>query len=265
VIGEALAILAGERGAGVLDFGVSDASAWEVGLACGGKIEVFVEAARRPVLDALRAARAAAQPVVLATPLDGAEPSVRAADTSALALADVLRRDQAIVVTEGAHEVLLEPHNPPLRLVIIGAVHVAQPLAEMARLAGFAVTIVDPRRAWAAPARFPGLALVTDWPDAAIAALRLDARSAVVALTHDPKLDDPALIAALGGPAFYLGCLGSTRTHAARRARLAAIGLDAAALDRLHGPVGLRIGARSPAEIAVSILAEIIAALRGSA
>jgi len=221
---------------------------------------------KRAILDELRAARTAARPVVLATWLDGSESRVLGTDGTELAaeVADALRRDQAIVVPSAHGEVLLEPHNPPLRLVILGAVHVAQPLAEMARLAGFGVTIVDPRRAWATAERFPGIALVTTWPDLALEALHLDARSAVVALTHDPKLDDPGLRVALRSPAFYLGCLGSTKTHAARRDRLAAAGVDTAALDRLHGPVGLRIGARSPAEIAVSILAEIIAALRGA-
>jgi xanthine dehydrogenase accessory factor len=144
-------------------------------------------------------------------------------------------------------------------------VHVAQPLAEMAALAGFAVTIVDPRRAFATAARFPGQSLVVTWPDAAIAELVPDARTALVALTHDPKLDDPALEAVLKTPAFYVGCLGSQKTHGTRRARLAARGVSEAALDRLHGPVGLRIGARTPAEIAVAILGEIVAALRGAA
>ena len=216
---------------------------------------------RLAVLEELRAARAARTPVVLATWLDGqGSRLVSAADAPpelADAVATALRSDQATVVGD----VLLEPHNPPARLVIVGAVHVAQPLAEMARLAGFAVTIVDPRRAWATAARFPAQALVVEWPDVALDALRLDARAAVVTLTHDPKLDDPALIAALRSPAFYIGCLGSTKTHAARRERLAGAG----DLARLHGPVGLRIGARSPAEIAVSILGEIIATLRGAA
>jgi xanthine dehydrogenase accessory factor len=161
--------------------------------------------------------------------------------------------------------VLYEPHNPPVRLVIVGAVHIAQPLAEMARLAGLAVAIVDPRRAWATAARFPELQLVHAWPDAALVGLELDARTAIVTLTHDSKLDDPALIIALRSPAFYIGCLGSKRTHAARRDRLASSGFTTEDLDRLHGPVGLAIGARMPAEIAVAILAEIIAALRARA
>ena len=177
-------------------------------------------------------------------------------------VADALRTDQAAVV-DAPSPVLLEPHNPPLRLILVGAVHIAEPLAQIAALAGFAVTIVDPRRAFATAARFPGQALVIAWPDEAIAALAPDARTAVVTLTHDPKIDDPALRAALATPAFYVGCLGSTRTHAARRTRLGDAGVAAAALDRLRGPVGLRIGARTPAEIAVSILGEIIATLRG--
>lgn len=217
------------------------------------------------VLERLRAARAAHEPVVLVTHLDGSSTNVYGAGEIPPALAEVcataLRTDEA----QSVDGVFVEPHNPPTRLVIVGAVHVAQPLAQMAERAGFVVTIVDPRRSWATPERFPGLALVTEWPDTGLEQLALDARSAVVTLTHDPKLDDPALIAALRTPAFYVGCLGSQKTHAARRARLAEAGFDDAALARLHGPVGLRIGARSPAEIAVSILGEIIASLRGAA
>jgi xanthine dehydrogenase accessory factor len=280
VIQEALEVMEG-GGSRVLSFGVSDETAWEVGLACGGKIEVLVEAVvpdpgrpgvTRGVLEDLLAARRGRRPAVLATPLAGGAhrllgvgSEARPEDALAAAAAEVARRDQAEVVEAAGGAVLLEPHLPPLRLVIVGAVHVAQPLAEMAGLAGFAVTIVDPRRAFATAARFPGQALVVGWPDAAVTELAPDVRTAVVTLTHDPKLDDPALIAALASPAFYVGCLGSTRTHAARRTRLGERGVPAAALDRLHGPIGLRIGARTPAEIAVSILGEIVAALRGAA
>jgi xanthine dehydrogenase accessory factor len=279
VIQEALEVM--ETGASrVLEFGVSDETAWEVGLACGGKVEVFVEAVApdagrgiaRGVLEELLAARRARRGVVLVTPLDGSAHriislgSVASGDEPlAGAAAQVARRDQAEVIEGAGGALLLEPHTPPLRLIIVGAVHVAQPLAEMAALSGFAVTIVDPRRAFATEARFPGQALVVGWPDAAVAELGPDARTAVVTLTHDPKLDDPALLAALGSPAFYIGCLGSKKTHGARRSRLGERGIDAAALDRLHGPVGLALGARTPAEIAVSILAQIIAALRGEA
>jgi len=280
VIQEALEVMA-TGGSRVLAFGVSDETAWDVGLACGGKVEVFVEAVApdggggvaRGVLEALLDARSAHRQVVLVTPLDGsahrlvpvatgpADPS----DPLAVAVAEVARRDQAEVIDGAGGARLFEPQLAPLRLIIVGAVHVAQPLAEMAGLAGFAVTIVDPRRAFATAARFPGQALVVRWPDVALGELAPDQRTAIVTLTHDPKLDDPALVAALATPAFYIGCLGSTKTHAQRRVRLGGPGLPAAALDRLRGPVGLRIGARTPAEIAVSVLAEIVAALRGAA
>jgi xanthine dehydrogenase accessory factor len=221
---------------------------------------------KRAVLEALRAARAAGRAVALVTPLDGGDATLveRAEGAYAGAIATALRTGDAAVAEAGGRAALVEPHLPPLRLVIVGAVHVAEPLARMAGLCGFAVTIVDPRRAWATEARFPGQTLVTTWPDVALAELRPDARTAVVTLTHDPKLDDPALVAALASPAFYVGCLGSTKTHAARRSRLGERGIAAAYLDRLHGPVGLRLGARAPAEIAVSILAEIIQTLRGA-
>jgi xanthine dehydrogenase accessory factor len=219
------------------------------------------------VLDALVAARAAKQPVALATWLDGSDQQLLAPANAPAELADaianVLRLDAAMVVETARGMVLVEPHNPPLRLIIVGAVHVAEPLSKIAALAGFAVTIVDPRRSWATPARFPDQELVLEWPDTAVGSLGPDTRTAVVTLTHDPKLDDPALIAALGSPAFYLGCLGSKKTHAARLERLAAAGCTG--LDRLHGPVGLSIGAKSPTEIAVSIFAQIIATLRGAA
>lgn len=264
VITEALEVMAGGP-ARLLEFGVSDETAWQVGLACGGKVEVLVEAVAgddggglpRAILDDLIAAHAAKRSVVLATALDGRAHALLAPDEAGPA-GQAAARDQAIV--DGA--TLYEPHLAPLRLIIVGAVHVAHALAQLAAIAGFAVTIVDPRRAFATAERFPGVDLVTAWPDVAVRDLAPDRRTAIVTLTHDPKLDDPALIAALASPAFYVGCLGSSKTHAARRARLADLG---PALERLHGPVGLRIGARSPAEIAVSILAEVVAVLRGSA
>jgi xanthine dehydrogenase accessory factor len=211
----------------------------------------------------LRAARAANRPVVLLTWLaDGRQQLVTAQDAPAeLAshVARVLASDRAEVAPDG---VFVEPFNPPLRLIGVGAVHVSAPLAAMARLAGFAVTIVEPRRAWATPERFPGETLVHAWPDEAMRQLAPDARTAVVTLTHDPKLDDPALIAALASPAFYIGCLGSPRTHASRLERLAEAGVARDSLARLHGPIGLRINARSPAEIAISIMGEIVSDLR---
>lgn len=154
--------------------------------------------------------------------------------------------------------------NPPLDLVVIGAVHVAQPLAAMASLTGFGVRIIDPRTAFATEARFPGVTLSHDWADEALAKSPLGPRSAIVALAHDPKLDDPGLIAALKSNCFYIGALGSKKTHAGRLQRLKVEGFSDQDLARIHGPIGLDIGARTPAEIAVAILAEITQALRGT-
>ncbi len=151
---------------------------------------------------------------------------------------------------------------PPVRLVVIGAVHVSQALAPMAKLAGFDVTIIDPRTAFATPERFAGVDLLAEWPDQALPRLGLDRFTAMAALTHDPKIDDPALRAALSAECFYIGALGSRKTHAGRVGRLLGAGFDQAAIERIHAPIGLDIGAVSPAEIAVSVLGEIIAGLR---
>ncbi len=152
--------------------------------------------------------------------------------------------------------------NPAARLMIVGAVHISQSLAPMAAMAGYDVTVIDPRRSFATADRFPDVNLRHDWPDEAMAELKPDLRSAIVTLTHDPKLDDPALIAALRSPAFYIGALGSKKTHAARLHRLSVAGFGEADFARIHGPAGLDIGAKSPAEIAVSVLAQLTAALR---
>jgi len=173
-----------------------------------------------------------------------------------------LRNDESATVEIAGKRLFLHVQNPPLRLILVGAVHISQALAPMAALAGYAVTIVDPRRAFATDARFPDVTLIAEWPDEAMASMKLDRRTAVVTLTHDPKLDDPALQTALKSPVFYIGALGSRKTHAARLARLKAAGFSDADGARIHGPVGLSIGAESPAEIAVSILAQITAVLR---
>jgi xanthine dehydrogenase accessory factor len=178
------------------------------------------------------------------------------------AAAGALLRDEAQRVESGGRSFFLQPFSPPLRMILVGAVHIAQPLAAMATLAGYAVVVVDPRQAFASEARFPDVTRIAEWPDEALAALAPDRRSAVVMLTHDPKLDEPALAVALRSPAFYVGALGSKMTHAARLERLRALGIGDEALARIHAPVGLDIGARSPAEIAVSILAEITERLR---
>ena len=219
------------------------------------------------VLAELRADRAAKRPVALVTDLgSGEQRLVRLPDredrgNSSSGLLDAARqalledRSRTFEAADGRY--FIQAHNPPYRLIIVGAVHITQPLARMAALAGYAVTIVDPRGAFASEARFPGAVVTRDWPDAALGALAPDARTAVATLTHDPKLDDPALAVALRSPAFYVGSLGSKRTHAKRCERLRAMGLDEAEIARIHGPIGLAIGARSPAEIAVSILSEI--------
>lgn len=157
----------------------------------------------------------------------------------------------------GAQDLFVRSYARPPRLIVVGAAHICQFLAPMATLAGFEVIVIDPRRAFASAERFPGVTLMTEWPDAALQRLKPDATTAVVTLTHDPKLDDPALIAALQSPAFYIGSLGSTRTHAKRVARLTEAGLGEQAA-RIHAPVGLDLGGRAPCEIAVSILSEVI-------
>lgn len=154
-------------------------------------------------------------------------------------------------------------YGPPWSLLLIGAVHISQALAPMAGMAGFAVTVIDPRGAFATPERFPGVDLVSEWPQKALAALPPTERTAVVTLTHDPKIDDPGLIAALRSPAFFIGALGSARTHNQRKERLASGGFTADQIARIAGPVGLDLGARSPGEIAVSVLAEIVGARHG--
>lgn len=217
----------------------------------------------------LLAVRDAGRPIALLTWLgSGAqrvwEPGEAGLDDAVASEAlTALDDDASRVATVGGVEVFIHVFSPPLRLAVVGAVHIAQPLARMAALGGFAVTVIDPRRAFADAERFPGIAVSTEWPDDALEAMGPDRRTAVVTLTHDPKIDDPALAVALRSPAFYIGALGSRKTHAARLARLAGQGFDPTALARIHGPVGLDIGALSPAEIALSIMAEIVRVRRG--
>jgi xanthine dehydrogenase accessory factor len=172
--------------------------------------------------------------------------------------------DQSRTIETATGPVFVEVWNPRLRLIVVGAVHIAQALIPLARLAGYDVTLIDPRTAFGTPARFPDTALTTDWPNAAMPALKPDRRTAILTLTHDPKIDDPALEAALRSDAFYVGALGSRRTQTKRIERLREAGFDADAIARIRGPVGLAIGAQTPAEIAISIMAEITAVLRRS-
>lgn len=261
VVAEALDLI-GSGACTLLEFGVSDEDAFAVGLACGGRIRVMVEpvgTGQGPTLDLLRdlaAARAARRPVACLTDLESW--TRRLAGPEDPALAGIFARERSGPCEAG----FVTLHMPPLRLAIVGAVHIAQALAQMADLAGYDVTLIDPRDGFASPGRFPGRTVLSDWPDAALAAHGLDPRTAVVTLTHDPKLDNPAILAALAAPVFYLGCLGSKRTHAKRVETLTKAGASAAQIARIHAPVGLNIGAASPAEIAVSILAEMTERLR---
>ena len=221
---------------------------------------------KRDILDSLQEARAAKRPAALVTRLsdgtqrlivDGTgsgELSLTAAQVDAVAAA--LADDRSGPLAEHP-DLFVHVYNPPLRLLVVGAVHISQALVPIAQLAGYDVVVIDPRKAWANEERFPSVRLVDDWPDDAMTALAPDHRSAVVVLTHDPKLDDPALRVALASPAFYVGALGSRKTHAKRLQRLSDDGLDGDALARIHAPVGLAIGAKSPAEIAISVMAQI--------
>lgn len=253
---------AGTGAAKLLEFGVSDDAAFAVGLACGGRIRVLVEPVGGSlpvaVLEELVAARAARRQTAYVADLDGGARRLAGPE----AFAERFRADRSGVEEDG--RTFVHVHNPALRMLVVGAVHIAQALVPMARIAGHDVTLIDPRPAFGAAARFPDVDIMEDWPDEAMAALGLDARTAVVTLTHDPKLDDPAIRAALASEVYYLGCLGSSRTHAKRVARLTEAGFTDAQIARIHAPVGLDIGARGPGEIAVSILAQVTQRLRGS-
>ena len=227
------------------------------------------------ILKQVLADRAAKIPVALVTDLrDGKQTIVHEDESSSgeISLTEAqmaetrkaLRADESGTLDSADGKLFAQVHNPPPRLLLVGAVHISQALAPMAAMAGYGVSVIDPRRAFATDERFPGIDMRGDWPDEAMAELKPDRRTAVVTLTHDPKLDDPALQAALRSHAFYIGALGSRKTHAARLERLAAAGFGVDDTARIHGPVGLSIGALSPAEIAVSVLAQITAVRRGA-
>ncbi len=229
---------------------------------------------QRDVFDALTAAKAEKRSVALVTDLASGEQALLDRDARRLAgdldtpgslaasLEAALAADRSGIDDNSG--LFIQVFNPPLRLIIIGAVHIAQALIPMARVLGYEIVVVDPRRAWANEERFPEVAITYDWPDEAMEALAPDHRTAVVALTHDPKLDDPALVRALASNAFYIGALGSTRTHDKRQIRLQEHGIDPQSFARIDGPIGLPIGARSPAEIALSILAKMTQVRQGA-
>jgi xanthine dehydrogenase accessory factor len=223
-------------------------------------------------LDAVISAGAESRSVALATELksgaqlfldgDTVEGDLQLDEASVVRVREALRADRNITLDTAEGRVFVQVFSPPRRCFVIGAVHIAQPLVPMLIATDYKPIVIDPRGAWATEIRFPGVELSTEWPDEALERLKPDRASAVVALTHDPKIDDPGLIAALRSDCFYIGALGSRRTHAKRLERLAAEGFGENELSRIHAPIGLNIGAVSQAEIAVSIVGEITSVLR---
>jgi len=264
VVAEALDAL--ENGESrVLEYGVSDDDAFAVGLACGGTIRVMVEpigvgnGPPEDMIKALVTARAARRPMIYAVNPDTWDRRFVEHGDALFSAADAARISDKSGF-EG--DWFLGVHNPPLRMIVVGAVHIAQPLLIMAREAGYDPYLIDPREAFGAAHRFPGETISNEWPDEAIKAHGIDARTALVTLSHDPKIDDPALQVGLKSDAFYIGALGSKRTHAKRVTRLEDSGLTMAEIGKIHSPIGADIGSKSPAEIAVSIMAEITERLR---
>jgi xanthine dehydrogenase accessory factor len=269
VIGEALETISdGENR--LLDFGVTNEQAWEVGLACGGDVRILVE--RTEEKETLRKL-INERPIAAATNIATGEKSyVTPTNVSGNLNISVemlkniraaLQHDRSTIYNDEGSEIFIQVFNPALRCAIIGAVHISQALIPMAQIAGFDVTVIDPRGSFATPTRFPNVKINEEWPDDALRTFNPDSRTSVVTLTHDPKLDDPALEVALKTNAFYIGCLGSRRTHASRLDRLALSGFKEIDFTRIHAPIGLDLGATSPEEIAIAILAEMIAAKHG--
>ena len=222
---------------------------------------------RLDLLKNLNEERAARRAAVLVTELaSGEQRFVKGADIAGDAMADeldaALRMGKSRSVEHAGKSYFLTVQAPPVRIICIGAVHISQSLAPMAKLAGFDLTIIDPRTAFATPERFPDVKLIADWPDAVLPSMPPDRFTAMCLLTHDPKIDDAGLIPALRGDCFYIGALGSRKTHERRVERMKAAGFTDADMKRIHAPIGLDIGSVSPAEIAVSVLGEIIMALR---
>lgn len=282
VIEEALAVLKTGKPK-LLTFGVADEEAWEVGLACGGTIAVFVEKINAP-FEMLLKSYQHGETLVLATITRGEEKEIgkhvwwnregiatsESSDTAFVArmhatVQALFGQDRTTLVHDNACEIFLESFCPRPKLVIVGAVHIAIPLVTFARELGYQVILIDPRRAFASPERFPHVEeLIARRPEVALAEIGIDASTCIVVLTHDPKLDDPAVKFALQQAPAYIGVLGSRKTHEKRLQRLRAEGISEAQLARLHAPIGLAIGALSPAEIALSIMSEIVAVRRGA-
>jgi xanthine dehydrogenase accessory factor len=270
----------------LLTFGVEDEKAWTVGLACGGTIEIFVEKLDDAVFDSLRRASAAERPVAEVTVVRGPEsllgnkvvleadgatafpPGAGMDEAARRAAGDAFQKGGGGLVPGAAAgvEYFVDVLSPPPRLIVVGGAHVAIALVAFARTLGFETVVIDPRQAFGNAERFPHAdRLVSEWPDKALREIGLTSSTAVAVLSHDTKLDDPALSVALRSPAFYVGALGSRKTQEKRRQRLMEAGLSAEELARLHTPIGLDIGGRSPEEIALSVIAEIVAVRNGRA
>lgn len=264
----------------LLHFGVADETAWGVGLACGGTIDVFVARFDLDIYQIVRewieGDRSGAVVSMIRGPREIVGRQVAVEDERVVAgtLDPTLDSTIATLVSEQTTsaryslneelELFIDVLKPPPGLVIIGGAHIAVALAQLGKLLGYYVTLVDPRRAYASQARFPNVdRIIRDWPDKALAEVPLDAGTAVVTLSHDPKIDDPALSIALRSQAFYIGALGSRKTHARRCERLAALGYSQSQIQRIHAPVGLDIGADNPEEIALAVMGEIVRAYRG--
>lgn len=252
VITNALDLLAGSSPASkLLDYGVSNSRAWEVGLACGGKISILVQPVTEGFFDSL---------------LMDEIISRTAAHEAVAVLSDLKSGNSRIVSPDimAGPDQFRQTYEPDRRIAIIGAVHITQYLAPMAAQLGFSPLVIDPRGLFGRDERFPDVTMTDQWPDDALSAWKPDRSSAVVTLTHDPKLDDPALEVALRSEAFYIAALGSRKTHAARLERLQAKGFGPSDMERICGPAGLSIGAKSPAEIAIAVLAQMVARYRGA-
>jgi len=285
VVLEAQATIEGDAPPRLLHYGISDEMGWAVGLSCGGEVDIFVETLQSdgsdPVIEAVRSAIETSRPVALLTALDGEHAGSRAAATPGGGLVGSLGGTASAAATvagarprlasglPGVEEiagtrVFVDPIVPSPQLVVIGAVHIAIPLVTMAGAAGFTVSVVDPRGAFNNAERIPNAdRLVTAWPDEAVPQFNLGPRDAAVCLAHDPKFEDPALTALLRSETGYIGAIGSRGTHAKRVERLHEAGFDDAEIARIHSPVGLNLGAATPEEIAIAILAEIVAVRRG--
>jgi xanthine dehydrogenase accessory factor len=276
VITEAADVIAtGEPKA--LEYGVEDNTAWKVGLACGGSIRIFVEKVAttrgpsaedllRRLIGDVESRHQVALVTNLATGAQSLAHSPQEIGSElAPALDEAFRCDKSVALAGDAGEVFINVFNPTVRLIIVGAVHIAQQLVPMACSLGHDVVIIDPRTAFATKERFADAEVSREWPDEALPRIGVDARTALIALTHDPKIDDPALIHSLSSKAFYVGALGSRKTHAKRVERLREAGLADTDIERIHAPIGLDIGAQGAAEIALSIMAEITAVQRGKA